>query len=216
MDDQADPDSLEVLEELDLVAPRLAFSGPAARQPFVCEFVRELVETDLRALNTPNRASAPKGIAKLRAAHHSLARCLATGMQYAQAALVTGYSYQRIAMLNADPAFQQLVADYREEAKSWCADFGARMSDLGLDFCQLLQERLEDEPEKFSTSTILDAIKIFADRTGHGPGVELKVATVDSTIDRPPREDYDAWTKRRQRELAERTASLEPPTRTTN
>jgi hypothetical protein len=48
---------------------------------------------------------------------------------------------------------------------------------------------------------LLDVVKAFADRTGHGPGQEVKLTVSPAMIDRPPKETYEEWTRRRAREL---------------
>jgi len=50
---------------------------------------------------------------KLRESHHSVARLLAMGMSYQDAADRTGYSYNRVAILAASPAMKDLIASYK-------------------------------------------------------------------------------------------------------
>jgi ATP sulfurylase len=138
-------------------------------------------------------------------------------MKQSQAALVTGYSANRISILLDDPAFSALVEDYRTEAKAAFADLAERMNNMSLDAIELLQERLHDNPEIFSIPMLLDVVKAFADRTGHGPGQEVHLKMDQNFIDRPPRENFDEWKERRARELGEGDGdSLVPATRTTN
>src|SRR5215475_5111853 len=125
----------------DLLADLGLGVGPTVRprSEAFAQYERDLTEADLAAL-----AAAPPGplksITRIRASHHSLARCLAAGMKSSQAGLVTGYTTVRIHQLEGDPAFQALVADYRAEAKSVFADMAERMNDLSLDALELLQE----------------------------------------------------------------------------
>lgn len=179
---------------------RLRIRGAAPALPETAEYIRDLNSSDLPALSAP-RGLPVAPLARIRASHHSLARCLATGMRPAQASLVTGYSEGRISVLQNDPSFVALIADYNAEAKSIFADLAERMSDLSLDAIEELQERLHAAPETFTVSTLLDLIKAFADRTGHGPGAEVHLTMSRDTIDRPPRETYDEWQKRRAQEL---------------
>jgi hypothetical protein len=168
--------------------------------PFRAEYSRDLTKADIAALSA-NRGIKPKSLVRIHASHHSLARCLASGMKQSQAALVTGYAQGRISILMADPAFQALVEDYKAEAKSIFADLAERMNDMSLDAIELLQERLNDSPESFSIPVLLDVVKTFADRTGHGPGQEVTLKVDRDLIDRPPRETFDEWEARRVKEL---------------
>lgn len=213
-----DPDqkaASELLTEdldLDELAPPGQRPGPdqvrtrgAIRQPLFAEYERDLTEADLEALASIPRGSAAPTLVSIRASHHSLARCLAAGMTPQQAGLVTGYSPSRISILQNDPAFTALVADYKREAQSVFADLGQRMAGLSLDAMDLLQERLSEHPESFTIPVLLELVKTFADRTGHGPGQDVNVRVSSDLIDRPPRENFEEWQARRDREL------LQPP-----
>lgn len=169
-------------------------------RPFFVEYERDLSHADIAALDLP-RGVTPKSLLRIHASHHSLARCLAAGMRPAQAALVTGYAPSRISILQNDPTFKALVADYQAEAKSVFADLADRMSELSLDAMEILQERLQVNPEGFTIPILLDIIKAFADRTGHGPGSEVHLRVERDFIDRPPRETFEEWEARRAREL---------------
>src|SRR5262245_9061446 len=120
-----DPDNELLLEALDL-DETTRVKGPP-KKPLSAEYVRDLTEADMVAMTVLPRATTPKSLARIHASHHSLARCLASGMKPAQAALVTGYAPNRISILCNDPAFKALVEDYRSEAKSIFADLAERM-----------------------------------------------------------------------------------------
>lgn len=195
-----------LLEDLNLegLAPR--FTGNLRAGHYI-EFARDLTSADIAALSL-NRGVGSKALTRIHASHHSLAKCLAAGMRPQQAALVTGYSPTRIGVLQGDQAFIALVADYQNEAKSVFADLADRMNDLSLDAIEILQERMQDAPESFTIPVLLDLVKVFADRTGHGPGQEVNVKMSMDLIDRPPRETYEEWNERRAKELAHRATEL--------
>jgi hypothetical protein len=194
-----------LLDELDLGERR---TKGASRREFSIEYERDLTEADIAALQLP-RGVKPQSLVRIHASHHALARCLATGMKHQQAALVTGYSIPRVAQLVADPSFQALVADYQFEAKDAFADLAERMNNLSLDAIELLHDRLLDSPATFTVPMLLDLVRTFADRTGHGPGQEVHLKMSADLIDRPPRESFEEWEKRRSHELAPE-APLEP------
>lgn len=136
--------------------------------PVMAEVVRGLTEADVALLAT-ERGVQPSSIKKLTDSHHALARCLAAGMSNAEASAVTGYTPSRVSVLNESPLFAELVDHYRKNAESSLADFQERMHSVGLTALDELKDRLETEPEKIGTATIIEAIKTLADRTGHGP-----------------------------------------------
>jgi hypothetical protein len=213
-----DPIEPGLLEELDFGPPRIQGNLP---RPATATYVRDLTQADMAALSAP-RGVLPRQIQRIRSSHHSLARCLAAGMKATHAAQITGYTANRISILQDDPAFKALLEDYRAEAKEIFADLNERMNNVSLDAIEELHERLLDAPEAFSIAMLLDVVKAFADRTGHGPGQEVKLTVSPSMIDRPPKETYEEWQARRARELgstpdeSDQLSSLEPPTRATN
>jgi hypothetical protein len=211
------------LDELDFVGPPRLL-GNLGRAAISATPGRDLTQADLQALEGPRGANLPRSIQRLRSSHHALARCLASGMKASQASLITGYTQNRISLLQDDPAFQALLADYRAEARDIFADLNERMNNLSLDAIEELHERLVDAPEAFSIGMLLDVVKAFADRTGHGPGQEVKLTVSPSMIDRPPKETYEEWQARRARELSPEgeapddggLSGLVPTTRTPN
>jgi hypothetical protein len=141
---------------------------------------RELTSADLALLDTERGITAP-ALTRIRDSHHSLARCLATGMKPAEASIVTGYSGSRISILQADPAFRELVEFYRANTKMAFADVHDRMAALNLDALQELQRRVEEDGENMSAEFLLDLVKLLADRTGHGP--QTKSTNVNVNVD---------------------------------
>lgn len=185
----------ELVEVLELEGP------PVPAKGLFVEYTRDLSLADLAAARGTNRCPPPKSLIRIHSSHHSLARCLAAGMRPGQAALVTGYSLSRISILQNDPSFTALVEDYKTEAKSVFANLAERMNDLSLDAIEILHERLADSPETFTVPVLLDLVKAFADRTGHGPNQEVHLKMSTDLIDRPPRETYEDWQARRAKEL---------------
>jgi hypothetical protein len=208
----------DLLDELDLGSKRTPRSDtlerprlePGPREAPHVSYERDLTEADMAALALP-RGTQPKSLIRIHASHHSLARCLATGMKPTQASLVTGYSTGRISALCRDAAFQALVEDYRREAKSVFADLAERMSEITLDAIEMLHERMHDSPEALTIPMLMDIIKAFADRTGHGPGQKVSLEVSRDLVDRPPRETFETWERRRLGELESNAQIDEKP-----
>ncbi len=136
--------------------------------PVMAEVLRPLGEADI-ALLAVEKGIQPNAIKRLTDSHHALARCLASGMSAVEASVVTGYTPSRISVLRDSPLFAELVAHYARGEDGALADLQERMLTVGLTAVEELKTRLEEEPEKIGTATLLEAVKTLADRTGHGP-----------------------------------------------
>lgn len=151
--------------DLDLIPLRTR--GRAAK-PLVATVVRELDPADLALLGEEKGSEAP-AIKRISERHHALARNLASGMEPGEAGVVCGYSASRVSILQADPAFKELLHYYRTQVEHQYRDLHQRLSGLALDAAEELTNRLEDDPEAFSIGQLMEVTKMGADRTGHGP-----------------------------------------------
>lgn len=134
-------------------------------------YVRDLTPSDLALLSAPRDVKAP-ALTKIRDAHHALARYLAMGLPSAEIQCLTGYSGSRISILKSDPSIQELVEYYRKDVKAIFADLQERMASMAIDGLTELREMLEEGEEKMSPAFLLEMVKTFADRTGHGPATK--------------------------------------------
>lgn len=195
-------EAVATLAELDLSDPEIEshrIQGAIAQDRYV-DYVRDLEPSDLEALKLP-RGSTPPSLVRIHSTHHALARCLALGMSNNQAAQITGYSASRISILKSDESFKALVEDYRAETKSIVADAQFRMAGDFLMAQEMLHDLMEANPETFTPQMLIEIIKMYADRTGHGPGQKISMDIKKDFIDRPPRESFEEWEKRRGQEL---------------
>lgn len=90
--------------------------GKIARAPTITG-VRPLTRDDLAILREPRSPKDAAGgvVQRLRDPHHRLARMFAAGLRLAEIVSRSGYSYAHVASLQRDPAFQELIAKYREK-----------------------------------------------------------------------------------------------------
>lgn len=72
--------------------------------------VTPLTKDDLARLREPRRATTIK---RLKESHHFLARLFASGMDCADVAKRTGFTYARVKRHYDSPAFKELIAQYR-------------------------------------------------------------------------------------------------------
>jgi hypothetical protein len=134
--------------------------------------VRELDDVDVTLLGEERGTSAPP-LKRLSERHHALARCLASGMTEGDAAITCGYVLSRVSILKADPAFQELLAFYRNDVNGKYLDMHGVLAGLSLDSAMELRDRLEADAEAnektISVGQLIELTKLGADRTGFGP-----------------------------------------------
>jgi hypothetical protein len=78
-----------------------------------------LTKADLARLYEPRKANV---VTKLRDSHHFLARLYASGLDNMAVAARTGYSVERLRRIRRSPAFDNLVAEYRQIVTAEWAD----------------------------------------------------------------------------------------------
>src|SRR5437763_1420615 len=112
------------------------------REPaeFSLEYVRDISPEDLTELV----ASPPPGAGfippkTLRHRHHTLAQLVASGLRPMECAAASGYSVPYVSSLSRDPAFQELVAFYAEEAHREYLNVHSRLAALGTTAVELLR-----------------------------------------------------------------------------
>lgn len=168
--------------------------------------VRELLEADLEKITPGSTASGGSGgesIKRLRDSHHGLARILAGGVSPVEASAITGFSLSNIFTLKGDPAFQELLSFYENEAATEAIDLRERLKTLALDVSQIIQERLIENPDSFSNAELRQFLATLADRTGVGPS-----STVHAEVDIINRLSYTEQ-RELEKQLTERLKSLE-------
>ena len=91
--------------------------------------VRGLTCADLEVLRQP---CAKTSIKTLRDSHHRIARLVAIGKNNLEVAAEAGMSIGRISQLRQDPAFMNLVADYRAEVHEIWKDHVDHMAEMAV------------------------------------------------------------------------------------
>ena len=134
--------------------------------PLTATYVRDLAPSDIALLATERGVTAPP-VKHLKASHHALARCLASGMKPHEASMATGYSASRISILQADPSFQELIKVYTDQAASNYEAGMEAMRSLHLDTVELLHERVLTEDVE--TKELISTMEKSSDRIGLGP-----------------------------------------------
>lgn len=145
-----------------------------ATKALSAEVERELDECDIASL-LEERGTKPPQVHTLRERHHALARLIADGKSPSDAAILCRYTQARVSVLMGDPAFQELIAHYRDIVAEEFVDFQKKLADLAIDAASILQERMEDKPDDLSDALLLQVVTVGADRTGHGPSQKSEV-----------------------------------------
>lgn len=160
--------------------------GRKSNPPKIIE-ARPLTRDDLRHLD--KRDQAVSRVAFFRETHHRLARMIAAGFRIEQVLESTGYSYQRLWTLRQDPAFQELVAQYKNSVDTkYTADVD-EFRETALSNMKRMERMVEDHLDKAEEAGDLIPLKTLsslvtdrADRFGYGKqSVKLNV-NVDMAV----------------------------------
>ncbi len=145
----------EILDDLDLSRRE---GGREAGEPLLCEVVRSLTEEDLPLLLAPPPIKKEwKGPQRMRHTHHQIARLVAMGKKGVEVSALTGFSQAYISVLvHQDKPFQELVLYYKENAEAIFVDVLERMKTLGLSALELLQEKIEEDPDGWSKAQLME------------------------------------------------------------
>jgi hypothetical protein len=136
------------------------------------EVIGELTEADLEALELARPEGVPT-VQRLRDSHHNLARALASGRRPGEAGFICGYSHSRVSVLQDDPAFQELVAQYRKDYHNGTLpEYQGQVEDamavLSLS-TRMIRDRLEDaeaEGKPVPLPELRSNVVEFGDRLG--------------------------------------------------
>lgn len=151
--------------DLDLDTIRTRGRAPAF---LTATYVRDLDEADIVALGAEQGVKAP-ALKRISDRHHALARAISSGLPPGEAALICGYDISRVSILQADPAFQELLSFYRDEKDKAFRNVQDKLAGLASDVIDEIQTRIEDEPEKIPMGQLIQLASFAADRSGNGP-----------------------------------------------
>jgi len=156
---------MELSELLDSIPP-----ARGRRTRLVAEKRRDIVASDIEAMDSARPLEQVTPVQQLRHQHHLLARLLAEGKQITEAACITGYSIAYVSRLKTqDRAFRDLIDYYRSQVAEVFVDVHQRLAGLGLNTVEELQERLAEKPESFSNRELMELGELCMDRSGNGP-----------------------------------------------
>ena len=151
---------------------------------------------DLTMLSVPEPPRS--GIKQIRDHHHRLAVLVAQGKRTGEIAAETGMSLSRISILKSDPAFQQLVAAYRDKCEAIefdaYATIVAKRHHLELLLMEAMESRVSDQEETIDNRTLLEMYADMADRNGHSKVLKSQRLNVNMDL-------ADGLAEARQREL---------------
>lgn len=159
----------ELLDSIALMGlGRMPRRSPATLQaaPLTLVYSRDITFADIEVLRTIPLEMETPSVGNLRATHHALARVLASGANYLEAAATTGHAPGRVAFLaSQDRGFIELVEHYKGLATEQFVDMQGRLATLGAATVEELQERLEEHPETFSHKELRELASMTLDRS---------------------------------------------------
>lgn len=164
--------------ELDITALSTPGRRPVALDATV---IRDLRPADFILL-TENRSTQPAELKRVTERHHAIARLLASGMKSGEVAATLGITLNRISILKNSPAFAELLALYVDTKDLEFAEVASRMAGVSKDALNLIQDRLEDDPDTFTHKELREVATAFADRTGHGPTAKSVAVSINATM----------------------------------
>jgi hypothetical protein len=146
--------------------------GKLARHPRILS-VRSLTRDDLARLY--EKRVGPPRVKQFRDTHHRLARMCAAGLRDAEIIRLSGYGPNRLMQLRQDPAFQQLIAEYRDKVteafvRSQDEFYETSVSNM-LRAERMIEDHLDSAEETGETvplKTLLAITSDRADRFGYG------------------------------------------------
>lgn len=153
-------------------------------EPLFMSVQRELVEEDLVLLRTSHLGTHQTRLKKIRTLHHNLARLIATGMKVVDVSRITGFAYVRLLELSSrDPLFRELVEFYKEREDARFSEVQDRMVALGINAADILQERMEEDPDSIPTDQLRQILASTLDRGGHAPVQKRQNLNVNMTAE---------------------------------
>jgi hypothetical protein len=104
--------------------------------------VRSLSRADLEVLRQPVAKTAIKA---LKDSHHRIARLVAIGKNNLEIAAEAGMSIGRVSQLKQDPAFMNLVEDYRADVKAIWKDHVDHMAEMAVTNMVKAERQISDQ-----------------------------------------------------------------------
>jgi len=145
------------------------FEPRPPKTPLVFQVERELTEADLALVESVPAGEAPPDLKKITDRHHMLARLLASGMSEEEAAIHTGYSLSRVSILKNSRAFIEVQNLYREQANEEFFSVFDHMAGLSRDALLQLRERIEESPDRISTTDLLKIVDSMTEKAIDNP-----------------------------------------------
>lgn len=135
--------------------------------------IRELTRPELEILKEPRKGNT---VQSLKDSHHRVARLCAMGLRRADIVEQSGYGYGRVSALLKDPAFQNLIAEYRKEitasAREQMDEYHSMLTGNMIRAERLIADKLEaaetEEGISIPTRDLIAIARDAADRTGYG------------------------------------------------
>lgn len=132
--------------------------GPRPNPPKI-SIVRPLTRADLVHLNAPR---AQHRVTAFRESHHRLARLVASGVRQEQVLEISGYSAASLSRYRNDPAFIELVAQYKHRVDEKYAEVVDEMEATAVSNMRRMERMVEQHLENAEAEGALIPLKTLA------------------------------------------------------
>lgn len=145
--------------------------------------IRPLTREDLEEIKSKRTLPV---VARFRDPHHRVARLVASGLRPAEIAVACGYSLQRIYTLQADPAFQNQVAEYRKDVHTAFVsaeeEHYAMATEVNRKALRHIAEAFDAADEAGELVPVDKALRVFSD-TADRVGIQKRSTNVHVNMD---------------------------------
>ena len=123
---------------------------------------------ELAAAQPPVNFAGDISTVSLRTSHHAIARDIAGGHELVDVSRLYGIHMATLRLLLEAPAFVELVQSYSDKQPAEVVfDLRTKIESLAHDSMDVLRERLDTRPDKFSTGQVMALAGDMLDRAGH-------------------------------------------------
>lgn len=125
-------------------------------------------------------------VAQYRESHHAVARMIAAGMSDSMIRRRTGYTHRRLTLMKQDPAFCQLIEDYKEEVFDKINHDTDTFAELSIGNMiaaeRHITDRIAEYDERGELLPLNDSLKIVSDRADRF-GYSKRVTQTNINVD---------------------------------
>lgn len=129
-----------------------------------------------------NLPAKPQTLAKLTHRHHTLAKCIVSGLSLKESCIISGFKEERAYGLKKDPMFKDLLNFYTQRKQEYFTDTFEKLADLTSSAVDTLRDRIDNTPDKISTKDLISILTSAADRSGNSPTIKTENKNLNISV----------------------------------